>query len=57
MNIRYFKIEADELSQHDFELIHRYIRKRLDPKTSHLVIKSMSLSRVEERLIFGENIR
>jgi len=50
---RLFYIECDELPQGDFELIHRYIRKRLDPKTKHLIIQSIPLNKELDTLIKG----
>ena len=39
-----FYLEADEITQHEFDLIHRYIRKTLEKKNEHLVIRSIPLS-------------
>jgi hypothetical protein len=36
-------IDADKFPQEDFELIHRYIRKRLDPKNKKMVIRSVNI--------------
>ena len=37
---RLFSISCDSFSQEDFELIHRYIRKRLESKNVNLKIES-----------------
>lgn len=37
---RLFSISCDSFTQEDFEMIHRYIRKRLDPKNINLKIES-----------------
>lgn len=51
--IRLFYIECDEFPQTDFELIHRHIRKRLDPKNKRLIIKTIPLNREIKTLIKG----
>ena len=38
-----FYLEADNISQHDFELIHRHIRKTLQKHNEYVVIKSIPL--------------
>lgn len=43
---RLFYIEADVITQTDFELIHRYIRKRLDVNNKQLLIKSIPLNEI-----------
>lgn len=44
MTRRMFMVDADVFSQEDFELIHRYIRKRLDPKNhKKMVIRSINM--------------
>jgi hypothetical protein len=43
MKNRMFYLEADEITQHEFDLIHRYIRKTLEKKNEHLVIRSIPL--------------
>lgn len=52
---RIFIIESDSFPQESFELIHRYIRKQLDPHTKHLEIKSIPLNIEMERLIFSNH--
>ena len=37
---RLFSISCDSFTQEDFEMIHRYIRKRLDSKNTNLKIES-----------------
>ena len=49
---RIFVIECDEFPQRDFEMIHIYIRQRLQPKNKNLVIKSIPLNTKNEKLIF-----
>lgn len=44
MDNRMFYIEADEITQHDFELIHRHIRKTLQKHNEHVVIKSIPIT-------------
>jgi hypothetical protein len=44
MDNRMFYLEADTITQHQFELIHRYIRKTLEKKNEHLVIRSIPLN-------------
>jgi len=44
---------AAKISQTDFELIHRYILKRLNPKTDHLIIQSIPLNKELDTLIKG----
>ena len=43
MDNRMFYVEADNISQHDFELIHRHIRKTLQKNNDKLVIKSIPI--------------
>jgi hypothetical protein len=43
MDNRMFYVEADNITQHDFELIHRHIRKTLQKNNEHIVIKSIPL--------------
>jgi len=43
MDNRMFYLEADNISQHDFDLIHRHIRKTLEKKNEHLVIRSIPI--------------
>jgi hypothetical protein len=43
MDNRMFYIEADEITQHDFELIHRHIRKTLQKHNEHVTIKSIPI--------------
>ena len=40
---RLFYIEADTITQRDFELIHIYIRKRLEKNSNNLIIQSIPL--------------
>ena len=49
---RIFLVECDDFPQKDFELIHIYIRKRLDPKNKNLKICSVPLNKQTEKLIF-----
>lgn len=37
---RTFSVICDSFSEEDFEMIHRYMRKRLDSKNSNLKIES-----------------
>jgi len=50
---RLFYIECDEIKQVDFELIHRHIRKRLDPYNKNLIIRSVDLNPEMRTLIKG----
>ena len=55
---RLFYIECEEFSQTDFELIHRHIRKRLDPKNKEvLIIKSIPLNTEMKRFIKGLGVK
>ncbi len=55
---RIFLVEADLFTNTDFQMIHRYIRKRLDSVNKDvLVIKSIPLTEEAERLIFTPEIR
>lgn len=38
---RIFIVECDSFPQEDFEMIHRYIRKRLDPINDSMKIESI----------------
>ena len=41
---RLFSVSCDDFPQEDFEMIHRYIRKRLDPKNKkNLKIESWEI--------------
>jgi len=40
---RIFIVSCDSFPQEDFELIHRYIRKRLDPLNKNLNIQSIHI--------------
>jgi hypothetical protein len=53
---RIFMIECDEFPMRDLQLIHIYIRKKLDPKNKNLVIKSIPLNKKTEALIFDGSI-
>lgn len=44
MNNRLFYIEANEITEQDFNLIHRYLIKRLGKVNNDLVIKSIPLN-------------
>jgi hypothetical protein len=48
-----FYLEADEITQREFELIHIYIRKKLQSHNEHVIIRSVPLEKfnVIERLI------
>ena len=49
---RLFIIDADEFDQTDFELIHRYVRRRLEQKNrGKIVIRSFVMDRKEEHHI------
>ena len=50
---RLFYIEADEITQQDFELIHRYIRSRLDNHNKKLIIKTIPLNAKMQTFING----
>jgi len=43
MKNRMFYLEADEITQHQFDLIHRYIRKILEKDNNNMVIRSIPL--------------
>ncbi len=49
---RIYIVECDVFTQRDFELIHRYMLQRLNPKNKKLVIKSVCLNRQMETFIF-----
>jgi hypothetical protein len=53
MQNRMFYLEADEITQREFELIHIYIRKKLQSHNEHVIIRSVPLEKfnVIERLI------
>jgi hypothetical protein len=40
---RIFYLEADDITQRDFELIHIYIRKTLEKKNENMTIRSIPL--------------
>jgi len=44
MDNRMFYLEADNISQHDFDLIHRHIRKTLEKKNENLTIRSIPIN-------------
>jgi len=44
MDNRMFYIEADNISQHDFELIHRHIRKTLQKNNENVAIRSIPIN-------------
>lgn len=54
---RVFIIEADEIPQDKFELIHRYIRKQLDPMNKMLHIHSVCLNTETDTFISTKQYR
>ena len=48
-----FYLEADNITQREFELIHIYIRKKLQSHNKHVIIRSITLQKfnIIERLI------
>ncbi len=44
MDNRMFYIEADNISQHDFELIHRHVRKTLQKNNDNVTIRSIPIN-------------
>jgi|LWDU01.1.fsa_nt_gi hypothetical protein len=43
MKNRMFYLEADNITDHDFDLIHRYIRKVLQVYNKNLTIRSIPI--------------